>query len=38
MRKTVENAGLRFYVNEAVPPGDGGVSFGQAVIGGFLVS
>lgn len=38
MRKTVENAGLRFYVNEAVPPGDGGISFGQAVIGGFLVS
>lgn len=35
MRKTVEDAGLRFYVHEAVPAGDGGVSFGQAVVGGF---
>ena len=35
MRKTVEDAGLRFWVHEAVPPGDGGVSFGQAVVGGF---
>jgi hydrogenase maturation protein HypF len=35
MRKTVEDAGLRFWVHEAVPTGDGGVSFGQAVIGGF---
>jgi hydrogenase maturation protein HypF len=35
MRKTVEDAGLRFLVNEAVPAGDGGVSFGQAVVGGF---
>ena len=36
MRKTVEDAGLRFLVHEAVPAGDGGVSFGQAVVGGFL--
>ncbi len=35
MRKTVENAELRFLVHEAVPAGDGGVSFGQAVVGGF---
>jgi len=36
MRRTVEAAGLRFLVHEAVPPGDGGVSFGQAVVGGFF--
>jgi hydrogenase maturation protein HypF len=35
MGETVEAAGLRFLVHEAVPPGDGGVSFGQAVVGGF---
>jgi hydrogenase maturation protein HypF len=35
MRRTVEEAGLRFLVHEAVPAGDGGVSFGQAVVGGF---
>jgi len=32
MRRTVEAAGLRFWVHEAVPAGDGGVSFGQAVV------
>jgi len=36
MRGTVEAAGLRFLVHEAVPAGDGGVSFGQAVVGGFF--
>lgn len=36
MRRTVEAAGLKFLVHEAVPPGDGGVSFGQAVVGGFF--
>jgi hydrogenase maturation protein HypF len=36
MRRTVEAAGLQFLVHEAVPPGDGGVSFGQAVVGGFF--
>jgi hydrogenase maturation protein HypF len=35
MRGTVEAAGLPFLVHEAVPAGDGGVSFGQAVVGGF---
>jgi hydrogenase maturation protein HypF len=35
MRGAVEDAGLRFLVHEAVPAGDGGVSFGQAVVGGF---
>jgi hydrogenase maturation protein HypF len=35
MRASVEAAGLRFLVHEAVPAGDGGVSFGQAVMGGF---
>ena len=35
MRQIVEIAGLRFVVHEAVPAGDGGVSFGQAVIAGF---
>ncbi|MEM3577041.1 MAG: carbamoyltransferase HypF [Candidatus Bathyarchaeia archaeon] len=36
MRETVEAAGLRFLVHDAVPPGDGGLSFGQAVVGGFF--
>jgi hydrogenase maturation protein HypF len=36
MRKIVETAGLRFLVHEAVPSGDGGLSFGQAVVGGFF--
>ena len=35
MRACVESAGLRFLVHEAVPSGDGGVSFGQAAMGGF---
>ncbi|MGF3521579.1 MAG: carbamoyltransferase HypF [Candidatus Bathyarchaeia archaeon] len=35
MRKVVEEAGLRFLVHESLPAGDGGVSFGQAVVGGF---
>jgi hydrogenase maturation protein HypF len=36
MRRTVEAAGLKFLVHKAVPAGDGGVSFGQAVVGGFF--
>jgi hydrogenase maturation protein HypF len=35
IRETVESAGLKFFVHEAVPAGDGGVSFGQAVVAGF---
>jgi hydrogenase maturation protein HypF len=35
MRENVEAEGLRFFVHEAVPAGDGGVSFGQAVVAGF---
>jgi hydrogenase maturation protein HypF len=35
MRETVESAGLHFLVHEAVPAGDGGVSFGQSVVGAF---
>jgi hydrogenase maturation protein HypF len=36
MRRTVEAAGLRFLVHQSIPAGDGGVSFGQAVVGGFF--
>ncbi len=36
MREVVEDAGLRFIVHNMIPPGDGGLSFGQAVIGGFF--
>jgi len=35
MRDVVEAEGLHFKVHEAVPAGDGGVSLGQAVVGGF---
>jgi len=35
MRETVEDNGLQFLVHKTVPTGDGGVSFGQAVVGGF---
>ncbi|MEM3463678.1 MAG: carbamoyltransferase HypF [Candidatus Bathyarchaeia archaeon] len=38
MRETVEAAGLKFLVHEAVPPGDGGLSFGQAFAAGFTFS
>jgi hydrogenase maturation protein HypF len=35
IRKTVEASDLQFLVHEVVPPGDGGVSFGQTVAVGF---
>jgi hydrogenase maturation protein HypF len=35
IRRVVEAADLRFFVHEVVPAGDGGVSFGQAVVAGF---
>jgi hydrogenase maturation protein HypF len=35
MRETIEKEGLRFYAHEVIPAGDGGVSFGQAVVAGF---
>jgi hydrogenase maturation protein HypF len=36
MREVVEATGLHFIVHATVPPGDGGLSFGQAVVGGFF--
>jgi hydrogenase maturation protein HypF len=35
IRKAVEENGLQFLVHKRVPPGDGGISFGQAVAVGF---
>jgi hydrogenase maturation protein HypF len=35
IRHTVEATGLRFVAHEAMPAGDGGVAFGQAVVAGF---
>ncbi len=32
VRKKIEEAGLRFVQHELLPPGDGGISIGQAVI------
>ena len=34
--KNVEAANINFLVHETVPPGDGGLSFGQAVASGFF--
>ncbi|MEM2393421.1 MAG: carbamoyltransferase HypF, partial [Candidatus Bathyarchaeia archaeon] len=36
MQKTVESAGLKFVVHETIPPGDGGLSLGQAVFASFF--
>ena len=35
IRKIVEKCGLRFLVHEAIPSGDGGLSFGQAFVASF---
>jgi hydrogenase maturation protein HypF len=35
IRESIEFAGLRFFVHETIPAGDGGISFGQAVVAGF---
>jgi len=32
MRRIVEQHGLNFFTHESIPPGDGGLSFGQAVV------
>jgi len=37
LRRFVEERGLTFLVNEQVPCGDGGLSFGQAVAAGLLL-
>jgi hydrogenase maturation protein HypF len=35
IRKAVEKEGFRFLVHHKIPAGDGGTSFGQAVVAGF---
>jgi len=35
IRKIVEGNGFKFLVHNRVPPGDGGISFGQAIAAGF---
>jgi len=35
MRKIIEENGLNFLVHRLVPPGDGGISFGQSVVAAY---
>jgi len=35
LRKAVEREGFRFLVHNKIPAGDGGTSFGQAIVAGF---
>ena len=35
IRQAVEKAGFRFLVHNRIPAGDGGTSFGQAIVAGF---
>ena len=36
IKEEIETAGLQVLVHENVPPGDGGISLGQAVVGGLF--
>jgi hydrogenase maturation protein HypF len=36
MRRIVEESGLKFVVHDQVPPGDGGIAFGQAIAASFM--
>jgi hydrogenase maturation protein HypF len=36
IRKKVESEGLKYFVHKQLPPGDGSISFGQAIVGGFF--
>jgi hydrogenase maturation protein HypF len=38
VRKSVEEAGLKFIQHELLPPGDGGISVGQAVVAAHRIS
>jgi len=35
IRKAVEKEGFKFLVHHKIPAGDGGTSFGQAIVAGF---
>jgi hydrogenase maturation protein HypF len=38
MRKSIEGAGLKFIQHELLPPGDGGISVGQAIVAAHRIS